>query len=299
MSHATDASAPRLNKLPFWLADAALLTVAAVVVAFGSRPLRPWEAVAAVAAVAWGGWLAVLPFLRDHEAAGRVAGQRELVDAVAKLGEVELLAERVASATQLWQSIQDRAQQTAGTAKEVVDRLARESEAFASAVSRTADSEKQTLKLEVEKLRRGEGEWLGAVGRIMDHTFALHAAALRSSHPGVAEQIDRFYHACRESLRRLGFAPILATPDEPFDPRKHQTVDGNPPPAGALVQEVVAPGFVYQGKLLRPIVVKVGPSSGGTGTGEIGRSSPSSAGSSTTSTGGGTEVPPSPTQSPE
>lgn len=266
MSHVTDTAAPRLTKLPFWLADAALLAVAAAVVAYGARPLRPWEAVAAVVAVALGAWLAVLPFLREYEVAARVAGQLELTEAIAKLGEVEGLAERVSGATQLWQSIQDRAQQTAQTSREVVERLARESEAFASAVSRTADGEKQTLKLEVEKLHRAEGEWLGAVGRIMDHTFALHAAAVRSQHPGLAEQIDRFHQACRESLRRVGFLSITAAPDEPFDPRKHQPAEGAAPAAGAVVTETVAPGFVYQGKLLRPVVVRTGAGDAGGGS---------------------------------
>jgi len=42
------------------------------------------------------------------------------------------------------------------------------------------DSEKTTLRLEVEKLRRGELEWLQALVHILDHVFALHTAAMHS-----------------------------------------------------------------------------------------------------------------------
>lgn len=253
----TNTNAPTLNKLPFWFADAMLVAAAATLVAVGARPLRVWEMVAVTVCVAFGGWLAVLPFLKEYELASRFAETNRLADTTAKLQELETVADRISQATGQWQAVQDRAGKTAELAGGIVDRLAREAETFASAVSRTADSDKQTLKLEVEKLRRAESEWLQAVGRVMDHIHAIHVAAVRSGQPQLVAQMERFHGACREALRRVGFVPIAAAPDEVFDPRKHQTADGARPGEGAKVDETVAPGYVYQGQLLRPVIVTV------------------------------------------
>jgi hypothetical protein len=51
--------------------------------------------------------------------------------------------------------------------------------------------------------------------------------------------------------------PIVAAPEEPFDPRKHQLPEGGEVPPGAVVDETLAPGFVFQGRLLRPIIVRL------------------------------------------
>lgn len=253
----SDSKIPHLSKSPFWLTDAVLLIAAGIMVAFGSRPLRAWEMVTVTACAALGGWLAVLPYLKDYEAAVKLTETDRLAETTAKLGQLESLADRISGATGQWQAVQDRAQHTTEVAQGIVDHLTREAGALAASVSKTADTEKQTLKLEVDKLRRMEADWLQAVGRIMDHVFALHVAAVRSGQPAVKDQIDRFHAACRDALRRVGFSPVVATPDEPFDSRKHQVADGARPPDGARIDETVAPGFLFQGQLLRPVVVRV------------------------------------------
>lgn len=253
----SDEKMPRLNKLPFWFADGVLLATAAVLVAVGARPLGIWEMLAITTCGALGAWLAVLPFLKEYEAAVKLAETDRLTETAARLDQLESLAQHIASATSQWQSVQDRAGQTAELAKGIVERLAREAESFAGAVQRTSDGERQTLKLEVEKLRRVEGDWLQATGRVMDHIFALHVAAVRSGQRGLVEQIDRFHGACREALRRVGFMPIVAAPDEPFDPRKHQLPEGGEVAPGAVIDETLAPGFVFQGRLLRPVIVRL------------------------------------------
>jgi molecular chaperone GrpE (heat shock protein) len=264
-----DLNAPRLSKAPFWIADTTLLVAAAALVTLGGRPLSLWQMGVVVLCVSVGGWLAVLPFLKEYDATVRQRETERLAETAAKLDQLDSLAERIAGATGQWQAIQERATQTAELARGVVERLSREAEDFASVVSRSADGEKQTLKLEVDKLRRGEGDWLQAVGRVMDHVFALHLAAVRSRQPAVVDQIDRFHAACRDALRRVGFVMVVAAPDEPFDPRKHQAVDGARPPEGARINETVAPGFAFQGQLLRPVIVRM---TGG-GSGDAGQDS--------------------------
>jgi molecular chaperone GrpE (heat shock protein) len=91
----------------------------------------------------------------------------------------------------------------------------------------------------------------------MDHVFLLHAAAARSRQPKVAGQISQFQDACRDAVRRIGLTPFVAAPDEPFNAERHQTVDESKPPADAVVAETVGTGYTFQGKLLRPALVKL------------------------------------------
>lgn len=253
----SEGKKPQLNRLPFWFADAMLLLTAGILFTSSGRAMGLWEMVAIVGCVALGAWLSILPVLREYEVEVQLAETDHLADTMAKLKDLDVLADRISAATGQWQGVQDRATQTAELARGIVDRLTREAESFAVVVSKTADGEKQTLKLEADKLRRAEGDWLQAVGRVMDHVFALHLAALKSGQPGVIEQIERFHAACRDALRRVGFVPIVAAPDEPFDPRKHQVAEGSRPADGAKIDETVAAGYLYQGQLLRPIIVKV------------------------------------------
>jgi hypothetical protein len=68
----------------------------------------------------------------------------------------------------------------------------------------------------------------------------------------------QFQNACRDAARRVGLAPFAATPDEPFDAKRHQAVNAeSEPPAGAAVAETVGAGFTYQGNLLRPALVRL------------------------------------------
>jgi molecular chaperone GrpE (heat shock protein) len=90
---------------------------------------------------------------------------------------------------------------------------------------------------------------------------ALHNAALRSGQPRIIEQISNFQSACRDTARRVGLLPFLAQTDEPFDAQRHQWVDGDgqpkPPPDGARIADTIATGYTFQGRLLRPALVRL------------------------------------------
>ena len=70
--------------------------------------------------------------------------------------------------------------------------------------------------------------------------------------------MTQFQNACRDAAQRVGLVPFTATPDELFDAKRHQAVNTeSEPPAGAAVAETVGPGFTFQGKLLRPVLVRL------------------------------------------
>jgi molecular chaperone GrpE (heat shock protein) len=81
---------------------------------------------------------------------------------------------------------------------------------------------------------------------------------VRSGDAKFAAPITTFQNACRDTARRLGLTPFAAEPNEPFDAERHQ-VAGNKetPPAGAVVAETMGSGYTFQGRLLRPALVRL------------------------------------------
>jgi molecular chaperone GrpE (heat shock protein) len=72
------------------------------------------------------------------------------------------------------------------------------------------------------------------------------------------EQLGNFQTACRDAARRVGLIPYAAGAAEPFDAQKHQLVDVEAKaPPGAIVAETVASGYTFQGRLIRPALVRL------------------------------------------
>jgi molecular chaperone GrpE (heat shock protein) len=152
--------------------------------------------------------------------------------------------------------VQEQAGQTIKAAKEISERMTKEAQAFSEFMLKANESEKAHLRLEVEKLHRNEGEWLHTIIRIMDHVYALYLAGVKSGQENLRIQLGNFQNACREAARRLGLVPFDAKAEEPFDDKRHQLADAKAKaPSGARIGEMLATGFTFQGKVLRPAVV--------------------------------------------
>jgi len=256
----SEPSFPQLSRWPFYVGDLLLLLVAGYLVYQGSRPLTPWEVACLSGCVALGAWIGVLPHLLDHRAASRIVEARHLDHAVLQVQNLETVARQITSATAGWQAIQDDASKAVQSAKGISDTMTVESRAFQDFLQKANDTEKNHLRLEVEKLHRSEGEWLQVLTRILDHTYAMHQAAVRSGQPGLAEQIGSFQKACRDAARRVGLAAFTPKPGEPFDAQQHQLAEaGATPPAEAVVADILATGYRYQGQVVRlPLVALKG-----------------------------------------
>src|SRR5208283_5543893 len=132
-----------------------------------------WEMCFVVLCVAGGALLGVAPFLLEYDALAKVAEAGALNTAVAELKNLEGIANLISGATGKWQDAQDQAARTAAGAREIAERMTSEVKAFTDFMTRANDSERATLRLEVEKLRRGESEWLQVLVRTLDHVYAL------------------------------------------------------------------------------------------------------------------------------
>ncbi len=225
------------------------------------HPIAKWEIIAFAAAL--GTVVGTLPFILDYRAMGKALEVNALGAVAEKIQNLEKLAAQISSATNQWAGVQESVQGELGQnsrrpRRQIADKMAEEIRQFSEFMKKMNDSEKTTLRLEVEKLHRGELEWLQVLVRILDHVFALHTAAIRTGDLKFAAPITNFQNACRDTARRLGLTPFVAEPNEPFDAERHQVAGSKEtPPVGAVVAETVGSGYTFQGRLLRPALVRL------------------------------------------
>jgi len=254
----TDRTVPTLTKWPFWIADLALVILAWWIAARQAHPLSAIPLSLVVATVAGAACLGVTPFLMEYRAMIKFAEANQLTSVVAQIEELKGVGDQVRLATSQWQSVQEHSLKTTAAAKEIMERMVAEAKAFADFMQKANDSEKSHLRLEVDKLRRGEGEWLQVMVRTLDHVYALTLAGARSGQPALREQLGKFQFACYDVARRVGLAPIEARAGDTFNAQSHQLP--NPQevtPPNAVVAETLATGYSYQGQMLRLPVVSV------------------------------------------
>ncbi len=251
----------KVAKWPFISAAVALFVVAAALAVRPAHAITQTEIILATASVALGAILACLPFILEYRATKKLIEVNAVSTVAAQLQDLKKYSAQIAAATDQWALVQDAtkgsAEKTAAAAKEIAERMATEIREFNEFQVKLNDTEKGALRLEVEKLRRTEGEWLQVVARILDHIFALHNAAARSGQPELAEQIGQFQNACRDSARRVGLTPFAAAAGEKLDAEKHRAHGVENPPADAVIAETLAPGLSFQGRLIRSALVRL------------------------------------------
>lgn len=253
----SDATPHKISKWPFLSGDILLVVLAVLVhrqAPEGSVPLISLVVLCVLA----GAVLGVLPFILEYRVTVRLAEAAALGTVMSQLKGVETVAAQIKSATENWQNIQEHSDKAAAASRAIAERMTAEVRAFGDFMQRVNDNEKANLRLEVEKLRRAESDWLQVLVRTMDHVFALHKGALKSGQPAVIEQLTNFQNACREAARRVGLAPFLPANGDAYDPARHQLIEGKTPvSADGKIAEAIAAGYTFQGRLLRPALVRL------------------------------------------
>jgi molecular chaperone GrpE (heat shock protein) len=253
MSNPTDL---KIAKWPFFLGDAVLLALAYFIYARGSQVMNGWDVVLFVFCGTVGAAFVVTPYIWEYYAAVKMVEAGALSASIGQLQNIESVATQIAGATAQWQTIQEHSTGTTKVAKDIADRMTNEVAGFKEFLLKANDGEKNSLRLEIEKLRRAESDCLQIIVRMLDHTYALHQAATRSGQAGLIEQLTQFQGACRDVARRIGLVPFAPNPDEPFDPQRHQSADAQAMSvANAKIRDTVATGYTYQGQLIRPALV--------------------------------------------
>ncbi len=256
MKHQMEAKVP---KWPFFiLGDVVLLGLAWFIYAQSKPPMDRWEAALFIFSGALGSLLAILPFILEYRAAVKKVEAGALITTASQIQNLELLARQIGNATAQWQGVQELSSGSVTAAKDIAERMNAETAAFTEFMEKANHAEKANLRLEVEKLRRAENDWLQIVVRILDHTYALHKAAVRSGQPALIEQLTNFQNACRDVARRAGLTPVIPSANEPFDPERHQSTDSQVASmANPRILDTIATGFTFQGRPLRAALVSL------------------------------------------
>lgn len=244
--------------VPFLIGDALLLVAAWAVFFQGHRPMEVYEALVVCGSTAVGALLGVWPFVLSHRARLRREENAQLGEAVEKIQKLEEVAQQVEIATNKWQTAQDAADSTVRAAQRLGESIEGSLKEFREYVEAARQDERQSLRLEVQKLRQAEKLWLQVVVHMLDHTFALFTAAQRSGQARVIEQIGRFQAVCLDAVRRVGLVSLSVAPGTPYDPEQHEVAGEKPAEAeGLRVLGTLAPGYTYQGELLRKPLVAI------------------------------------------
>jgi len=247
---------PAVGYAAGFLGDAVMLGLAFYILRSGHSPMRIEETGLMVFCGLAGAVFALAPFFLEHRAAVRMAETGTLVSTLDQINGVQEIARQIGEATSQWQTVQDHSARTVGLAREIAERMAAETANFTKFLQEANGTENRNLRLENEKLRREEGEFLQIIVRMLDHTFALHQAAVRSAQPGLIEQLGHFQAACRDVARRIGLVPFAPAPNELFDAKIHQSAEAQAMPvSNARIRETIATGYTYQGTLIRPALV--------------------------------------------
>jgi molecular chaperone GrpE (heat shock protein) len=246
----------KLQKWPFLLGDLLLLGVAGLVFWQSGRPMDIQEMLVLAGCVAFGAALGITPFVLEYGYLSKLTQVERLQRALLQIHNIETVGRQVASATAGWQAVQDDATKAVEAARQINESMTNEAHAFKLFLEKANDSERQHLRLEVDKLRRAEADWLRMLVRIMDHVHALFQAATRSGQPALIDQLRGFQRACRDATLRVGLVQFEAKQGDKFDAQLHQSAQDNGVPApDAVVMETLAPGYRFQAQTIRRALV--------------------------------------------
>ncbi len=223
----SESSAPKIEKWPFIAGDVALLIMAWLVY-YHSDPkasLGGLEAFWCFTCVATGVWVMVLPFLREFQAQADLTEAKELAASVEKISSVDAVAKQIENATEQWLHVEDRANEINAASREIAGKINAEAREFTEFLQKANDTEKNHLRLEVDKLNRAQVDWVKVVTGMLDHVFALNQAGRQSGQEKLVRQLDNFQVACRDVARRVGVVTHEPKPEEGFDTEKHQLRD--------------------------------------------------------------------------
>jgi molecular chaperone GrpE (heat shock protein) len=254
----------KLPKWPFFLGDLLLVGASMWIVQASASPLGLWHAGACLVGFFAGACVSLLPFLMEYRAEARLVEMDGLATVTAQTDKWSQIQKQLGSTTAQWQALQDQSKGAIQAAEQIAQRIQTEAKAFVDFLQKANSAEKNHLRLEVEKLKRAEKDWMQVTVCILDHIFALNQAANRSGQPTLIAQLNQFQHACRDAARRVGLVPFAPRPQEAFDAGLHQPAthpeSAQPAesiPAGTRIHETLATGYTYQGQLIRKALVAV------------------------------------------
>jgi hypothetical protein len=154
---------PRLNKLPFIVADAVCLLAAALIGLYAKSPFAPLPLVLCVSLVVVGGVALLIPFLVDYAADSREASARLRDELEVQVKRVQAAAESLGRAAAQIKAIEEAVQKSARDAETLPYRMQEKLAEFNQALAAKENDEREALEQELEELRAVSSDQLKAV----------------------------------------------------------------------------------------------------------------------------------------
>lgn len=152
--------APRLPKLPFFVADAVLLAAAAALAKFSAQPLDTTIIVLIAVLVVVGAGLIVAPFIIAYAADNAEALQRERERVNDQVARIHAATESLARAAAQIKAVEEAVHKAARDAETLPYRMQEKLAEFNETLAAKEDSDREALETELEELRAANTDQL-------------------------------------------------------------------------------------------------------------------------------------------
>ena len=154
---------PRLNKLPFYFADAACLLAVLLIGLYAKDPFAPLPFVSAVLLVILGGVALLIPYLADYAADTRETSARLREELELQSKRAQAAGEILTRASAHLKAIEEAVHKSARDAETLPYRMQEKLAEFNEALAAKESDDREALEQELEELRAANSSQLKAV----------------------------------------------------------------------------------------------------------------------------------------
>ncbi len=244
-------------KWPFLMADIIFIGLGYWISTLIQGEPQSWQIISILVCAVLGAGFAVAPFYFEYRAEAKAVEIAQLTTVAKEIGKMEAVAQQIADASESWASVQSTSEQTAKLAEEIASGMAATVKDHDEFMANANTEELNTLKLEVNKLRRVEADWANTLVGVLDLVYRLEQSAQASGKEQFIQTMTQFQGQCREVARRVGLVAFEAEKGAAFNPDEHALPEGEQAGDNASVTQTRLPGFRLQGKLVRKPLVAV------------------------------------------
>ncbi|MBI2518686.1 MAG: hypothetical protein HYV95_17565 [Opitutae bacterium] len=158
-----NSSEPRLQKLPFFIADAVLLLAATALAKFSAQPLDTTIIVIVAVLVIIGAGLIIAPFIIAYVADSREAADRLRDELELQIKRVQAASEGLSRAAAQIKAIEEAVHKSARDAETLPYRMQEKLAEFNEALAEKENEEREALERELEELRAANADQLKAI----------------------------------------------------------------------------------------------------------------------------------------
>lgn len=244
-------------KWPFLMADIIFIGLGYWISTLIQGEPQSWQIISILVCAVLGAGFAVAPFYFEYRAEAKAVEIAQLTTVAKEIGKMEAVAQQIADASENWASVQSTSEQTAKLAEEIASGMAVTVKDHDEFMAKANTEELNTLKLEVNKLRRVEADWANTLVGVLDLVYRLEQSAQASGKEQFIQTVTQFQGQCREVARRVGLVAFEAEKGATYNPDEHALPEGEQAGDNASVTQTRLPGFRLQGKLVRKPLVAV------------------------------------------